>query len=287
MDLDTRRIAPLVEMALQEDVGQGDITSEAIVPPDAIARGEFVLRRAGVIAGLPVAACLYGQVSEDVRFQPLVEDGDALPPGTAAARIAGPARAVLAGERTALNFLQRLSGVATLTRRCVEAVAGTACVIQDTRKTIPGWRLLDKYAVTVGGGTNHRMGLHDRVLIKDNHLQLARGDIATCVRRARAHVAPTIEVEAECETRAQVQAALQAGADIIMLDNMSLDEMTHCASLVKAARDSAGTPRPVTEASGGLALDDLACVAATGVDRVSLGALTHSAPALDIGLDFE
>jgi nicotinate-nucleotide pyrophosphorylase (carboxylating) len=208
--------------------------------------------------------------------------------------VSGPARAVLAGERVALNFLQRLSGVATLTRRCVEVVRGTPCVIQDTRKTVPGWRVLDKYAVRVGGGMNHRMGLYDQALIKDNHLRLAAAPaggeadaVAWAVRRVRERVGARMEVEVECETIDQVRAAVEAGADIVMLDNMDMATMRRCAELAREARLARGGRRPVTEASGGIGPDRLAAVAATGVDRISLGALTHSAPALDIGLDFD
>ena len=294
MALDLQRVLPLVRLALEEDLGTSDVTSEAVVPESATASGAFRPRRPGVIAGMPVAGLVYRELSPEVRFEPEVEDGTLLEAGAVAARVEGPARAVLAGERLALNFLQRMSGVATLTRRCVEAVRRTPCVIQDTRKTLPGWRLLDKYAVRVGGGVNHRMGLYDQVLIKDNHLRLAAasapegaGALTHAVRSARERVGDRLEIEVECETREQVAEALDAGADIVMLDNMPDALMRECAALVRAARESRRADRPVTEASGGLTPDRLAAVAATGVDRISLGYLTHSAPALDIGLDFD
>ena len=290
MTFDPERIAPLVALAIHEDLGAGDVTSEAVVPGQAAASGVFALRAAGVIAGLPVAAYVYAQISPEVAFEPLAHDGDALGAGAQVARVRGPARAVLAGERTVLNFMQRMSGVATLTRQCVEAVRGTPCLIQDTRKTVPGWRYLDKCSVRVGRGANHRMGLYDQVLIKDNHLRLcAAGQdaIACAVRRARAKTGDTMEIEVECDTPEQVGAAIAAGADIIMLDNMSCDAMRRCAAQVKQAREARQAPRPVTEASGGLTPEDLADVAATGVDRISLGFLTHSAAALDIGLDLD
>ena len=294
MSLDLRNVLSLIRLALEEDLGSGDVTSEALVPETAAASGAFRPRREGVVAGLPVAEAVYRELSPAVRFESVVEDGATLDAGAVVARVAGPARAVLAGERLALNFLQRMSGVATLTRRCVEAVRGTPCVIQDTRKTLPGWRLLDKYAVRVGGGVNHRMGLYDQVLLKDNHLRLAAasapegvGGLAHAVRLARERVGDRLEIEVECETRDQVAEALGAGADIIMLDNMPDALMRECAALVREAREARRADRPVTEASGGLTPDRLPAVAATGVDRISLGYLTHSAPALDIGLDFD
>jgi nicotinate-nucleotide pyrophosphorylase (carboxylating) len=294
MTLDTDRISRLIEIAFEEDLGSGDVTSLAVLPSGVSASGTFRLRADGVVAGLPVAADVYARISEEVLFKPLVTEGDKPGTGAEIARLTGPAAAMLAGERVALNFLQRMSGVATLTRQCVEAVRGTSCVVQDTRKTIPGWRYLDKYAVRVGGGVNHRMGLYDQVLIKDNHLRLCGAAKATeaeavmlAVQKARGRVGTDLEIEVECETMEQVEAAVRAGADIVMLDNMDAERMRRCADRVRAARESRKADRPVTEASGGLGPADLAAVAATGVDRISLGALTHSAPALDIALDFD
>jgi len=292
MNLDLSLVEPLVLAAIKEDLGPGDVTCQAMVPEDAISSGAFALRRDGVIAGLPVAQLVYARISAKVEFKIIASEGARLPAGSVVARVRGPARAVLAGERTALNFLQRMSGVATLTRRCVDAIQGTACIIQDTRKTIPGWRYLDKYAVRAGGGVNHRQGLYDQVLIKDNHLRLAAltgasDPVIEAVRLARQRAKPGIEIEVECDTPDQVRSAIASGADIIMLDNMDNDTMRACAAWVRQARQERNAPRPVTEASGGIAPDRLASVAATGVDRISLGALTHSAPALDIALDFD
>lgn len=294
MEPDQKTIESIVRLALAEDLGAGDVTSEATVPTDARAAGAFVARAPGVIAGLPLAAEVFRQVSPDVRFSPLVDEGASVTAGARIARVTGPARALLAGERVALNFVQRLSGVATLTRRCVDAVRGYDTKILDTRKTTPGLRLLEKYAVRMGGGTNHRIGLYDQVLIKDNHLEHllpAAGSLPAAVRmavaRARAHCPPGMVVEVETETLDMVDAAIEAGADIIMLDNMTLDDMREAARRVRARRKATGAAHPVTEASGGIKPDALAQVAATGVDSISLGALTHSAPVLDIALDFE
>jgi nicotinate-nucleotide pyrophosphorylase (carboxylating) len=246
-----------------------------------------------VLAGLPVAQEVFAQVSPHCRFTPLAVEGARLTRGAQIARVEGPARALLAGERVALNFLQRLSGIATLTRRCVEAVRGREVVILDTRKTTPLLRHLEKYAVTVGGGRNHRIGLYDQVLIKDNHLHMllpqARGlpqAVALAVRLAREKVAKEMLVEVETENLAMVEAAIAATADIILLDNMTPDQMALAARKVREARGKTGRKFPITEASGGITMENLAQVAATGVDAISLGALTHSAPALDIAMDF-
>jgi nicotinate-nucleotide pyrophosphorylase (carboxylating) len=293
MELSQDAISRAVRTALEEDLGAGDVTSEATVPAEAVASGRFTARAAGVIAGLPVAAEVFRQVSPSVRFAARVEDGAWVEPGRCVAEARGPARALLAGERVALNFLQRLSGVATLTRRCVEAVRGHEVKILDTRKTTPGLRLLEKYAVRMGGGTNHRIGLYDQVLIKDNHLAHLLSEAGTpaaavrlAVARARARSPEGMLIEVETETLEMVDAAIEADADIIMLDNMTLDQMREAARRVRARRRATGAARPVTEASGGIRPEKLAEVAATGVDSISLGALTHSAPALDIALDF-
>lgn len=294
MPFDSSAVAELIRLAIREDLGDGDVTSEACVPESASATGAFVMREAGVLAGLPAARLVYAEVSADVTVEEIASDGDLLEAGSVVARVAGAARAVLAGERIALNFMQRMSGIASATRECVEAVKGYGCLVQETRKTVPGWRWLDKYAVRMGGGANHRMGLHDQVLIKDNHLRLAAAcapegtdPIAHAVSLARRRVGATMEVEVECDTPRQVEAALAAGADIVMLDNMTDDQMRACAARVRAARNARNASRPVTEASGGLVPERLAAVAATGVDRISLGALTHSVRALDIALDLD
>jgi len=286
---DVRRV---VAQALAEDVGPGDVTSESVLPPDAAGRAHIVSRAPGVIAGLPVAEEVFRQVSRELCFTALVDDGAKVREGTRVAEIHGPGSALLSAERTALNFLQRLSGIATVTRRCVDAVSAYDAQILDTRKTTPCLRLLEKYAVRIGGGMNHRIGLFDQVLIKDNHLRMAvpgSDDLSDAVRQtvraARDKVGTNIEIEVEAETLEMVAAALDANADIIMLDNMSLDEMSQATEMVRRHRQDAGGERPYTEASGGMTEDRLAAVAATGVDRISLGAITHSAPILDLAMD--
>lgn len=268
----------LVELALAEDLGPaGDRTSLALIPADRQSRAAFVVRPAGVVAGLPAAAMVCAAVDARLVFEMAVADGSSVTPGTTVATVAGPLRAILAAERTALNFLQRLSGVATLTRRYVDLVAGTRARILDTRKTTPGWRLLEKYAVRMGGGTNHRVGLYDGILIKDNHLAGVGGDVRRAVELGRADGLP---VEVEVDTAEQLEEALAAGADIVLLDNMTPEQLR-----AAVRRRDAVSPRTQLEASGGVNLSTVAAVAATGVDRISVGALTHSAPALDIGLD--
>lgn len=259
---------------LAEDVGDGDRTTDAIVPADATSRATLVLREPGVVAGLDLARQVFESLDPDLRWEPVVDDGDQVPPGPVA-RLEAQARAVLTGERLALNLLGRLSGIATLTRRYVDAVAGTRAVILDTRKTTPGLRVAEKWAVRCGGGTNHRMGLFDAVLIKDNHL-LHVPDLATAVRRARDARLP---VEVECDTLEQVAQALDVGADRILLDNMSLEDMR-----AAVAMDHGRVP---LEASGGVTLDTVAAIAATGVDHISVGALTHAARSLDVALEID
>ena len=268
----------IVRAALEEDLGApGDITSAAVVPAGAVAEGQIVAREEGTIAGLPIAARVFELADPAVRFEPLCHDGDHVAPGTALARVRGPARAVLAAERTALNFLGHLSGIATLTARFAAAVAGTDTRILDTRKTTPGLRALEKYAVRAGGGSNHRMGLHDAVLIKDNHLAVA-GGVAAAVRAARRGVGPETVVEVEADTLEQVAEAAEAGPDVILLDNMD------AATLRRAVAAVGG--RAATEASGGMDIEAARRAARAGVDFVSVGALTHSAPHLNVALDF-
>ncbi|MGH7648501.1 MAG: carboxylating nicotinate-nucleotide diphosphorylase [Gemmatimonadaceae bacterium] len=268
----------LVRAALDEDRAFEDVTTLATVPPDAQGHAAIVARSAGVIAGLPLAIAAFETMSESVRVRIVLGDGAHVAAGGVVAEVAGPWRALLSAERVALNFSQRLSGVATLTARYVAAVRGTHARIYDTRKTTPGFRALEKYAVRCGGGVNHRADLADAVLIKDNHLAALGGDIALAVRRAREIGRPGICVELECDDAAQVEAALAAGADVILLDNMSLDAMRACVKRVAG--------RVPLEASGGVTLDRVRAIAETGVDRISVGGLTHSAPALDLGLDY-
>jgi len=259
---------------LDEDVGDGDRTTDAIVPADARSQASLLLREAGVVAGLDLARQVFQALDPNLRWEPLAADGEQVAPGPVA-RIDARARAVLTGERLALNLLGRLSGIATLTRRYVDAVAGTHAQVLDTRKTTPGLRVAEKWAVRCGGGTNHRMGLHDAVLIKDNHL-LHVPDLATAVRRARQTGLP---VEVECDTLAQVAQALEVRADRILLDNMSLDQLRAAVAM------TAG--RVPLEASGGVSLDTVAAIAATGVDHISVGALTHGARSLDVALEID
>jgi len=266
----------VVAAALAEDVGTGDVTTEATVDTDAVGTAELVTRTAGVVAGLAAVEAVFRALDPEIRFEPLVEEGGLVREPVAVARVSGSLRAILTGERTALNFLGRFSGIATLTRRYVDAVAGTGVAILDTRKTTPGLRVLEKRAVASGGGRNHRFGLSDGVLVKDNHLRAA-GSVRAAVERLRA--ATDLPVEVECDTLEQVEEALAAGADAILLDNMSLDELRAAAGLAR------GGAR--LEASGGVTLDTVRAVAETGVDEISIGALTHSAPALDVSLELE
>ena len=269
----------LVREALHEDEAFNDVTTLATVLSGRHARGRLVARQRGVLAGLVLAVEAFRQVDPRITVRLDVPDGVLVEAGTPVVFLSGHARRLLSAERVALNFMQRLSGVATLTRRFVDAVEGTGARILDTRKTTPGWRRLEKYAVRAGGGYNHRLDLATAVLIKDNHLAAVDGDVAFAVRSARELAPAGARVEVECDTPAQVDAALAAGADIIMLDNMTLEQMRDCAARCKG--------RALTEASGGVRLDTVRAIAETGVDFISVGALTHSAPALDLALDFE
>ena len=274
---DDPRVATLLELALREDVGAGDATSEATVPAAARARGRLLVKEPVVVCGLPLMERVFGRLGTVViRWH--AADGARLAAGFVAAEVEGLARTLLAGERLCLNFLQHLSGVATLTRACVDRVAGTALVIRDTRKTVPGLRLLEKYAVRCGGGTNHRMGLDDAILVKDNHLALGGGDFAAAVRAARTRF-PALPLEVEARTMAEVARAVAAAPDLILLDNMTPDQMREAVALVAG--------RVPLEASGGIRIEDLPAVAATGVDFVAMGALTHSARAVDLSLKLE
>ena len=266
----------IVRRALSEDIGSGDMTTLFTVPEAAVGTGRILAKSAGVVAGLPVAAEVFRQVDAALTLTRPVMDGDFVDTGTTLCEIRGSARSILTGERVALNFLQRLSGIATKTAQFVSLVEGTEARIVDTRKTTPGLRLLEKYAVRMGGGYNHRFGLYDAILIKDNHIQ-ASGGITNAVRQAFALAPHTMTVTVECDTLTQVQEAIDAEADIILLDNMTLDELRQAVALI--GKEAA------TEASGGVNEDTVADIAATGVSIISVGALTHSAVALDISLD--
>jgi nicotinate-nucleotide pyrophosphorylase (carboxylating) len=268
----------LVRQALEEDAADSDITSIATIATTRRARCRVVARKRGVIAGIPLAREAFRSRDSGAAVRTTVKDGQLVDAGAEVMFITASPRGLLSAERVALNFLQRLSGIATLTHEFVDAIAGTKAKILDTRKTTPGWRRLEKYAVRAGGGTNHRMDLGSAILIKDNHLAAVEGDIAVAVSRARA-IAPGKPVEVECDNIDQVGAALAAGAEIIMLDNMSVGKLRQAVSLIDGAA--------VSEASGGVTLQTVRAIAETGVDWISVGALTHSARALDLALDFE
>lgn len=268
-----------VRDALDEDQAFNDLTTIATIISDRRARATLVARGAGTIAGLPLALEAFRQLDPKATLRVEREDGFHVQKGDPIVFVTGHARALLGAERVSLNFMQRLSGIATLTGRFVKAVEGTKAKILDTRKTTPGWRKLEKYGVRAGGGVNHRMDLADQILIKDNHLAACDGDIALAVRRVREMLPRKLQIEVECETPDQVQVAVDSGVDIVLLDNMSLDELR------ESVRIAAG--RAKTEASGGVNLSTVRGIAETGVDWISVGALTHSPPALDLALDFD
>lgn len=272
----------IVDQALEEDLGRGDATSDIIVPSNVSARAVFRNRDRGVIAGLDVVAMVLTAVDPGVTFDVRVEDGIDVEPGQELAVASGAARSLLRSERVALNFLQRLSGIATLTSRYVRAVSGSKARIVDTRKTTPGLRALEKYAVRAGGGFNHRRDLGDAVMLKDNHLAVINSlglTLHETISRARQALPHTLKIEVEVDRLDQITAALSANVDIILLDNMSVSDMREAVQLIDG--------RAITEASGGVTIATVGKIASTGVDLISVGALTHSAPALDIGLDFE
>lgn len=271
----------LVDCALTEDLGDdGDVTSQATIPEGLKGKAAFVARSPGVLAGLEAAQRVCQRVDHQLKFSPLREDGYRLAKGEVIATLEGPMRSILVVERTALNFLQRLSGIASLTRQFVDAVAGLPVQILDTRKTTPAWRRLEKYAVRMGGGTNHRVGLFDMVLIKDNHLAAMNGDIRTAVAAARSQF-PKLPMEVEVDSLEQLELALSASPDFVLLDNMNVEQMRQA-----VARRDALAPSVKLEASGGVNLQAVRAIAETGVDRISVGGLTHSAKALDIALDW-
>lgn len=273
--LDPIHIDSVVRRALAEDVGSGDITTALTVPPDREASGRLIARQEGVVAGHQVARAVFEALG-GADYRPEIDDGQRTMPGQQVAVVTGGARTILTGERVALNFLQRMSGVASLTARCVGLVSHTKARIIDTRKTTPGLRQLEKYAVRIGGGYNHRFGLSDGILIKDNHIAAA-GGITAALLAARQGAPHTLRIEIEVTTLNQLDEAITSGADAVLLDNMSLDTMKQAVELASG--------RVLLEASGGVSEENVAAIAETGVDLISIGALTHSAPALDIGLD--
>lgn len=271
-----QEVDAVLELALREDIGSGDVTSRSIVPEDAVLTGEMRAKGAGVVSGLGLSCAVFRKLDPDCVWEEIVHDGDRVSPGDALARVAGRARAILSAERTALNVLQKMSGISTLTSFFVEAVAGSGVKIKDTRKTLPGLRWISKYAVAVGGGHNHRAGLYDGVLIKDNHIKAA-GSIAAAVERARRNVGKDFLIEVETKTMEQVKEAVSCGVDIIMLDNMDIRKIGEAVRLIDR--------RVLVEVSGGVTLENVREMAQSGVDFISVGALTHSAPCLDISFD--
>ena len=268
-------VARLIALALEEDIGRGDATTLATIPPHQAARGEITAKADITIAGLPLIPMVLQQVDHSAGLRLLVKEGDRVSQGEVVVELSGAAAGLLTAERTLLNFLQHLSGVATLTRQFVEAVAGTQCAIIDTRKTLPGFRLLDKYAVVQGGGKNHRLGLDDGVLIKDNHIAVC-GGVGAAVRQARRQASPWLRIEVECTTLEEVHEALDAQADIILLDNMTTELTSEAVHAING--------RALVEASGNMLLDCVRAVAETGVDFISVGALTHSVSAADLSM---
>lgn len=272
------QVEQIITLALNEDIGTGDITTLSTIPADKTATGRFVAKEDMIICGIDLAAHIFARVDPSIELKANFKDGDAVKKGDVIATVSGNAQNVLTGERTALNFMQRLTGIATRTHASVAEVAGTNAKITDTRKTTPGLRVLEKYAVRVGGGTNHRFNLADGVLIKDNHIAVS-GGIKNAVKNARAVIPHTLKIEVEVETKEQLAEALDAGADIIMLDNMSYDLMRECVGIVAG--------RALVEASGNMGEKNLREVAETGVDIISIGALTHTVKAADISLKFQ
>lgn len=278
MQIDKNQLFSLISDFLDEDIGRGDITTQAVVLEGVRGRGRFLAKQDMVVAGLEVAEAVFNSLDPNLEIESYVYEGETVKANTEIARLAGPAPILLAGERLALNLMQRMSGVATLTRRYVEAIKGTNACIVDTRKTIPGLRMLDKYAVSIGGGRNHRFGLDDGILIKDNHIMLA-GGITKAIKRAQENCGHLLKVEVEVSNQTELQEAIAAQADILLLDNMTPDQVAEC---VKLVRQSPRGEYLKLEASGGITLENVAQYAQAGVDLISIGALTHSAPAVDI-----
>lgn len=278
-DLNVTQLKTQIAAWLQEDVATGDISSMATIPQDHKSKGILHVKETGIIAGLPIALLVFAEVDPELKFKVCVEEGSLAVMGTVIAEVSGRTWSILTAERLALNLLQRLSGIATKTRSFVEALDGLPVRLADTRKTTPGLRSLEKYAIRIGGGYNHRFGLYDAVMIKDNHIK-ASGGIVNAIRSARIRIPHTMKIEVETENMAQVEEALEAGADIIMLDNMSPTNMSIAVNRIKEV-----AKHTVVEASGGVTLQSLKSIALTGVDVISVGSLTHSIRSLDISLD--
>ncbi len=280
-------LQPLMTLALDEDIGPGDLTTDVLIDTESEAEGRLLASSGGVVAGIIFVPPILHRMDARLKFRPSVKDGTAVREGRLLGRIRGPVRPMLTAERTLLNLLQALSGIATLTRRYVDAVEGTAAAILDTRKTTPGWRYLEKYAVRMGGGVNHRTGLHDGVLIKDNHLAVRAPDhagetVAELVREARQRINDEIPIQVEVERVDYLEEVLRAGPDVVLLDNMGIGKLRQAVALRDRLFGDGGS---ALEASGGITLENVRQVAETGVDRISVGALTHSAPILDISLE--
>jgi nicotinate-nucleotide pyrophosphorylase (carboxylating) len=285
MDIPAWELEDIIRRALAEDIGSGDVTTDSLIPPDATGTGAVQVRQGGIIAGLEVLLATFRMVDPAIQVKLFKRDGDTVEPGDLVARLEGPARGLLKGERVALNFIQRMSAIATATNALVRAVEGLPVRIIDTRKTTPGLRPLERYSVRAGGGRNHRYGLSDGVLIKDNHLEVLAQEgygIPEAIRRAREAIPHTVGIEIEVENLEQAREAAEAGADAILLDNMSPAEMGDAVQLIKSINEHI-----LTEASGGVTIENIRGVAQSGVDLISSGALTHSVKAMDIGIDFE
>lgn len=272
--MNMQKVRKIVKNALEEDLGTGDITTENVIEHDETGKAEIFFKEEGVLAGLPVAELVFKELDDGIEFSILKDEGETVKIGGKVAEISGRNRSILKGERLALNFLQRLSGIATNTRSYVKKIEGTGARVVDTRKTTPNLRILEKYAVRVGGGTNHRMGLYDAVLIKDNHIRSAGGVKEAIMKVETGH---TVKIEVEIESIDDIEEALEAGADIIMLDNMEADETREAVEIIG--------DRAIIEASGGITLENIREVAETGVDMISVGALTHQIRSIDISLD--
>ncbi len=291
--LDIKKIKDIVQLAIKEDIGDGDITSKIFIPDGSETEGMLIAKEAGIVAGLPVAGYVLSQIDENLIFTSNIEDGSRVKKGTIIGSVKGLTLSLLSAERLVLNFLQRLSGIATATNRFAEKIKGYRTQIMDTRKTAPGWRYLEKYAVRVGGGINHRMGLYDQILIKDNHLKTMEsekenGDIRRLVKKAREQIENGMLIEVEVEDLCQIKDVVDAGVDIILFDNMEPSKIREAVDMVKEfeKNQGAGTGKAIlTEASGNITIENVEEYADAGVDRISVGAITHSARALDISFD--
>ncbi len=292
--LDIDKISDIVQSAIKEDIGNGDITSEIFIPKDSESEGIFIAKEDSIVAGLPVARYVFSQIDKNLVFTSNIEEGSKASKDTTIANVKGSTLSILSAERLVLNFLQRLSGIATLTNRFVERVKGHKTQIMDTRKTTPAWRYLERYAVRVGGGINHRMGLYDQILIKDNHLKIMgvnrekNGSFTELIKKARSQIDNGVLIEVEIEDIIHVKDALDAGVDIIMFDNMEPSKISEAVNMVRAyekVQRTATDKAILTEASGNITLENVEAYAQTGVDRISVGVITHSAKSLDISLE--